>query len=62
MANIWGNTSLKTALNSSYLTNLGATWSNKIAFKDWYVGGIEGSSPTGMPANSLYKKEDAAKY
>ena len=38
--NTWSESRLnKTNLNSSYLSYIGSTWSNKIATHTWYVGG-----------------------
>ena len=47
-SNIWSNSTLNTGtLNRTYLSGLGATWSNKIATHTWYVGGysIENATP-----------------
>ncbi len=37
--NTWSTSSLYKALNGGYLTNLGTTWTNKIATTTWHVGG-----------------------
>jgi hypothetical protein len=37
--NEWSTSDIKTLLNTTYLTNLGTTWSNKIATSTYYVGG-----------------------
>ena len=45
--NTWSESRLnKTNLNSSYLSYIGTTWSNKIATHTWYVGGYSTYSAT----------------
>ena len=45
--NTWSASRLnKTNLNSSYLSYIGTTWSNKIATHTWYVGGSSSASVT----------------
>ena len=45
--NTWSGSRLnKTNLNSSYLSYIGTTWSNKIATHTWYVGGYSTYSAT----------------
>ena len=47
--NTWSESRLNTTnLNSSYLSYIGSTWSNKIATTTWYVGGH--STPYATPA------------
>ena len=46
-SNTWSSSTLNTGtLNRTYLSGLGATWSNKIATHTWYVGGYSTSSAT----------------
>ena len=46
--NTWSGSRLnKTNLNSSYISYIGTTWSNKIATHTWYVGGY--STPGATP-------------
>ena len=46
--NTWSESRLNTTnLNSSYISYIGTTWSNKIATHTWYVGGY--SSPSATP-------------
>ena len=45
--NTWSTSRLnRTNLNSSYLSYIGTTWSNKIATTTWYVGGHSTNSAT----------------
>ena len=45
--NIWSESRLNTTnLNSSYLSYIGSTWSNKIATTTWYVGGHSRTNAT----------------
>ena len=45
--NTWSASRLNTTnLNSSYLSYIGSTWSNKIATTTWYVGGHSTSDAT----------------
>ncbi len=45
--NTWSESRLNTTnLNSSYLSYIGSTWSNKIATTTWYVGGRSASGAT----------------
>ncbi len=45
--NTWSESRLNTTnLNSSYLSYIGSTWSNKIARTTWYVGGHSGNEVT----------------
>ena len=45
--NTWSESRLNTTnLNSSYLSYIGSTWSNKIATTTWYVGGHSTTSAT----------------
>ena len=45
--NTWSESRLNTTnLNSSYLSYIGSTWSNKIATTTWYVGGHSTSDAT----------------
>ena len=38
--NTWNTSSIKTTLNSTYLSSLSSTWQNKIATHTWKVGGM----------------------
>ena len=41
-SNTWSSSTLNTSpLNGTYLTNLGTTWTNKIAQTTWNVGGMD---------------------
>ena len=45
--NTWSESRLNTTnLNSSYISYIGTTWSNKIATHTWYVGGYSTTSAT----------------
>ena len=45
--NTWSESRLNTTnLNSSYISYIGTTWSNKIATHTWYVGGYSTNSAT----------------
>ena len=45
--NTWSESRLNTTnLNSSYISYIGTTWSNKIATHTWYIGGYSSSDAT----------------
>ena len=44
--NVWNTSSIKSALNTTYLSSLSSTWQNKIATHTWKVGGITGNIST----------------
>ena len=55
--NTWSASRLnKTNLNSSYLSYIGTTWSNKIATHTWYVGGYSTTSAT---SKTFYNAESS---
>ena len=55
--NTWSESRLnKTNLNSSYLSYIGTTWSNKIATHTWYVGGY---STNGATPKTFYNAESS---
>ena len=55
--NTWSESRLNTTnLNSSYLSYIGSTWSNKIARTTWYVGG---HSTSGATPKTWYNAESS---
>ena len=55
--NTWSESRLNTTnLNSTYLSYIGTTWSNKIATHTWYVGGY--STPSATP-KTFYNAESS---
>ncbi len=56
--NTWNSSKLNTeALNGTFLTNLGTTWTNKIAQTTWYVGGVNRGNGRLASAQTAYNYE-----
>ena len=54
--NTWSTSSIKTTLNSTYLSLLSSTWQNKIATHTWKVGGITSTNGASTP-KTVYNYE-----
>ena len=59
--NTWSNSTLNTSsLNETFLTNLGTTWTNKIATTTWFVGGMTHGNGSESNAKTAYNYEVGA--
>ncbi len=57
-SNTWSSSTLNTSsLNGTFLTNLGTTWTNKIATTNWQVGGIPYNIGTRSNSKTTYSYE-----
>ena len=54
----WRNSRLNTInLNTNFLNNIGSTWSNKIAYHNWIIGGNTSSNIEEVPPVNAYQNE-----